>query len=244
MYLRKSGGCGKLWFPLTHNSKSKKKFGETKKKGGSTKEGEKVDQSFSWNDLIGIDTASFLRAYGGSTNIQNKFVSQHKVKIENKWDVNFVTALPPGKTNVPNGPTVETVSKKGSASEAKARQVLVEYNSTRESGEALRRNLDLPDASVGRGGGGGGGGGNVGDGGACDKDGRPSKRQKKSDSEPKASVSKEATAALNAIEALSTKDVGNVSSSFVGQIASMIRQERKILCVVVRDEVFSKKGNK
>ena len=63
MYLRKSGGCGTLWLVSSHshnNSKSKKKkFGEMKKKRDSTRGDEKVDQSFSWNDLIGVDHKLF-----------------------------------------------------------------------------------------------------------------------------------------------------------------------------------------
>ena len=225
MYLRKSGVCGTLWFPLTHNSKSKKKFGETKKKRDSTKGDEKVDQSYSWNDLIGVEHKSFLNAYGGSTNILTQFVSQHKVKIENKWDVNFVTALPPGTTNVPNGPTVDTVAKKGSASEAKARQVLVQYKSTEESGEALRRNLDVPDDLAVDCRGGGGRGRDGAD--ASDKDDRPSKRRKKSDCGSKDTISKELARALNAVAALSPKDVEAASSSLVGQFATMVRERRK-----------------
>ena len=219
-YLRKEKKCGSLWFVFVNNSKSKRKFRDF---AITDSDDPQADGSFAWNDLIGVDAASLIAAHGGKTYALDNFDATHHVKIEDKWNVCLITALPDDKNSIPNGPTETTVAKKGAASKAKARLILkavdefvdVSLGELGDSASGRRKRSsgdDIANASAGNG----------------DADGadRPPKRKKPS-GKPKPSNSKEVDAVCDAIRRLGPKDMEWVSSSLIGQLASMMREGRR-----------------
>ena len=219
-YIRKEKKCGSLWLPFVNDSRTKKKFRDESIKNSKDPD---ADSSFAWNDLIGVDSASLMAAYGGKNFALNTFEASHHVKIETKWSINLITALPDDKNSIPNGPTETTVAKKGAASKAKARLVLKAVNESVEASlgdnasEGRKRSSrdDVTNASARTTG--------SGDSGDADGAERPPKRKKST----KPSISKEAAMVCDAIARLGPKDMEWVSSSLVGQLASMIRDGRK-----------------
>ena len=205
---------------FVNNSKSKRKFRDF---AITDSDDPQADGSFAWNDLIGVDAASLIAAYGGKTYALDNFDATHHVKIEDKWNVCLITALPDDKNSIPNGPTETTVAKKGAASKAKARLILkavdesvdVSLGELGDSASGRRKRSsgdDIANASAGNG----------------DADGadRPPKRKKPS-GKPKPSNSKEVDAVCDAIRRLGPKDMEWVSSSLIGQLASMMREGRR-----------------
>ena len=218
-YLRKENKCGSLWFPFVNDSKSKKKFRDL---AITDSDDQQADGSFAWNELIGVDAASLVAAYGGKSHALDSFDTIHHVKIENKWNVYLVTALPADKTFIPDCPTDATVAKKGGASKAKARLVLDRFKAGEDS-------VDAPLGGRNR-----SSGDDIANASACttgssdaDVAERPPKKRKTSSGKPKPSISKEAAMVGDAIARLGPKDMGWASSSLVGQLASMIRDGRK-----------------
>ena len=212
---------------FVNNSKSKRKFRDD---AITDSDDRQADGSFAWNELIGVDAASLVAAYGGKTHVLNNFDTIHHVKIENKWSVDLVTALPADKASIPDGPTEKTVAKKGTASKVKARLLMGRFKAGNESVDTSpsdlgggvtasrkRSSSGISDANDN----------NTSASSDADVAKRPQKKRKTSSGKPKPSISKEAAMVGDAIARLGPKDMGWASSSLVGQLASMIRDGRK-----------------